>query len=248
MAGKAADMDGLPRTVALLWGRGEARRGPKPKFDIRDVARAGIAVADADGLAAVSMARVAAELAVTTMALYRYVDRKDELLLAMIDTAYGPPPRRQPSGTWRTQLQSWGRANHAALLRHPWIVQIALADPPLGPHTVAWMERGLVAFGDTGLGHQERLSCLLVLEVYIRGHVLLTSGLGTGAEPDFAFARGLAGVIDAERFPAVAAALASGSLEDDDDLSGEEFEFGLQTLLDGIAALVEGRGRRRPAR
>jgi hypothetical protein len=72
--------------------------------------------------------------------------------------------------------------------------------------------------------------------------VLLTSGLGTGVEQDFAFARGLAGVIDADRFPAVFAALASGSLEDDDDLSGEEFEFGLQTLLDGIATLVTSRG------
>lgn len=237
-------MDELPRVLALLWGREEPRRGPKPKFDIRAIARAGIDLADAEGLPALSMSRVAAELGVTTMALYRYVDSKDDLLLAMIDTAYGAPPRRQPTGTWRTQLQSWARANHAAVLRHPWIVQISLGDPPLGPNTVAWMERGLLAFRDTGLGQQERLSSLLVLEVYVRGHVLLTSSLGTGIEQDYAFARGLARVVDATSFPALSAALASGSLEDDDDLSGEEFEFGLQTLLDGIGTLVAGRRRR----
>lgn len=238
-------MTELPRAVALLWGRDEPRRGPKPKFGIRDIAQAGIATADAEGLGAVAMARVAADLGVTTMALYRYVDSKADLYLAMIDTAYGPPPRRSPTGTWRTQLQSWARANHAAVLAHPWIVRITLTDPPLGPNVVAWMERGLRAFGDTGLGQQERLSSLLVLEVYIRGHVLLTSGFGAGLDQDFAYARNLAQLVDAERFPALSAALLSGSLEDDDDLSGEEFEFGLQTLLDGLGTLVEGRRRPR---
>jgi AcrR family transcriptional regulator len=241
-------MAALPRVLELLWERGEPRRGPKPKFGIRDIAGAAIAVADGEGLGAVSMARVATDLGVTTMALYRYVDSKDDLLLAMIDTAYGAPPRRAVTGDWRAQLQSWARANHRALARHPWIVQITLSDPPLGPNTTAWMERGLRAFADTGLGQQERLSALLLVEVYIRGQVLLAAnflgGEALAVDADgTAYARTLREVMDPERFPALVEALGSGALEDDGDLSVEEFEFGLQTVLDGIAALVSRQRR-----
>lgn len=236
-----------PRFLALLWGRDPLRPGPKPKHDVREIAHAGIAIADTDGLAAVSMARVAADLGVTTMALYRYVDSKDELLLAMLDTAYGTPPRRPGPSGWRPRLQAWARANHEALLRHPWIVQIPLADPPLGPNTLAWMERGLAAFEGTRVGQQERLSSLLLLEVYVRGHVLLTSSLGEKPESE-GYVRAVSELVDPGNFPALTAAVASGSLEDGGDLAGEEFEFGLQTLLDGIATLVRAQPPRTRSR
>lgn len=236
-----------PRFLALLWGREPLRPGPKPKHDVREIARAAITIADSEGLAAVAMARVAADLGVTTMALYRYVDSKDELLLAMLDTAYGTPPRRPGPSGWRPRLQSWARANHDALLRHPWIVQIPLADPPLGPNTLAWMERGLAAFAGTRLAHQDRISSLLSLEVYVRGHVLLTSSMGATPESE-GYARAVGELVDPDDFPELTAAVASGSLEDGGDLAGEEFEFGLQTLLDGIATLVDGKRRRHGAK
>jgi AcrR family transcriptional regulator len=244
----------LPRVLTLLWGREEpGRRGPKPRHGIRDIGTAGIQVADREGLGAVSMGRVAKELGLTTMALYRYVDAKDDLLLAMTDTAYGTPPaRRRSTAGWRTQLEAWANANRDALGRHPWIVQIPIDGPPLGPNTLAWMERGLLALAATPLTEQEKLSSLLLIEVYVRGQTLLNVQFSADGESEAAanerYVRRLIELIDEDEFPAITKALRSGSLQDEGDFASDEFRFGLQVVLDGIAALIErrsGASRRR---
>ncbi|GAB3844337.1 hypothetical protein GCM10029963_20830 [Micromonospora andamanensis] len=107
-------MDGpdveLPENVALAWGlRDRPSRGPKRSLSLDQVVAAGIQIAQAEGLAAVSMSRVAGELGVATMSLYRYVPTKHDLLDLMVDTAFGPPP--PPRGVdegWRPALSRWG--------------------------------------------------------------------------------------------------------------------------------------------
>jgi AcrR family transcriptional regulator len=239
--------DELPRVLRLLWGREEAgRRGPKPGQSIQDIGAAAVRIADAEGLPGVSMSAVANRLGLTTMALYRYVDSKDDLYVAMIDTAYGPPPRRRPTGGWRKQLEAWASANRAALGQHPWIVQIPVTDPPLAPNQLRWMERGLHAFADTPLTEQQKLSSLLLAEVYVRGQVLLSTQLGdtiqhgslNHREANEGYVRRLAQLIDEDAFPGVYAALASGSLQDEGDFAEEEFLFGLHTVIDGIEARI----------
>jgi AcrR family transcriptional regulator len=238
--------EALPRVLELLWGRDQPRRGPKPGRTIADIAEAAVVIADAGGLDAVSMSAVAEAVGVTPMALYRYVDSKTDLYVAMTDSAYGSPPADPPTGDWRAQLEVWANANHAALTLHPWIVQIPLSDPPLAPNPLRWMERGISAFAGTGLTEQQKLSALLLVEVYVRGQVLLNSQLGPALEEDQVseseagtrYARRLALLIDKEAFPSISAALLSGSLSDGGDLGTEEFAFGLRTVLDGIAALV----------
>ena len=252
-----ADVPGVhvPRVVRLMWGLDEpARRGPKPALTITDIAAEGVAVADADGLAAVSMARVAKGLGFTTMSLYRYVESKDDLLVAMVDHAFGPPDLpRQLARAWRRWLTAWAHAYRAALLRHPWILQVPITEPPLAPHQTAWMERGLQALAHTGLSEQQKLSSMLLIDVFVRGQTQLALGIdppqpaaaGTadGERPLDPYPLRLAQLIDEERFPAISAALASGSLEDDSDFGTDEFEFGLGTVLDGIERLVAGRAR-----
>jgi AcrR family transcriptional regulator len=236
----------LPRVLQLLWGRDQPRRGPKPGRTITDIAEAAVAIADAGGLDAVSMSAVAEAVGVTPMALYRYVDSKTDLFVAMTDSAYGPPPTDPPAGDWRTRLETWANANHSALSMHPWIVQIPLSEPPLAPNSLRWMELGVSAFAGTGLTEAQKLSALLLVEVYVRGQVLLNSQLGKALQQqqlseqdaDSRYARRLAALIDKETFPEVSAALLSGSLSDGGDFGAEEFAFGLGTVLDGIAALV----------
>src|SRR6478672_10703967 len=81
----------LPPGIALAWGRAERpRRGPKPGLSLERIVAAGIGLAVTDGLGSVSLGRVAAELGASTMALYRYVPAKDDLLTLMVDTAFGP--------------------------------------------------------------------------------------------------------------------------------------------------------------
>src|ERR1700740_1818181 len=94
-----------PRSIEAAWGlRDRPRKGPRPALTLSKIADAGIAVAARAGLDAVSMGRVAAELAVAPMSLCRYVDSKDELLQLMADAAWGPPPQPPETGTWRDRL------------------------------------------------------------------------------------------------------------------------------------------------
>jgi AcrR family transcriptional regulator len=251
---------GVPRVLEMLWGREPPRRrGPKPAHTIRDLGAAAVRVADSEGLAAVSMGRVAAELGVTTMALYRYVDAKDELQTVMLDSAYGrPPTSTRPRAGWRSRLEAWCRASRAQLLRHPWIVQIPITEPPLTPNTLLWTEAGLQALRSTQLTEQEKLSCILLADVYVRGHVQLSTAMAratddselTRHQADVQYVRRLARLTDEQNYPGVRAAMLSGALEDDDDFAEEDFTFGLTTVLDGIAARIERTGRRasRPGR
>src|SRR5688500_19795255 len=118
------DETGLPPEIALLWGAREApRRGPKPTLTVDDITRAAIEVADAEGLKAVSMAKVAAHLGNSTMALYRHVKSKRELLLLMADAALEIPPKLPQDGDWRTNLKLWARNVMNAVGDHQWFAE-----------------------------------------------------------------------------------------------------------------------------
>ena len=241
----------LPRVLRLLWGHDEPpRRGPKPGLTIAAIAAAAVTIADAEGIGAVSMAKVAGELGFTTMSLYRYVESKDDLFVVMLDAAYGPPDLGDLTGLdWRERLTVWATAAHDRLLERPWILQVPVKEPPLAPNQMSWMEEGLQALAGTGLSEQEKLSSMLLVDVYVRGITQLTAHMATAngetdltiEEADRIYGARLAAVIDPEEFPGVAAAFGSGSLTDGSDFSVDEFRFGLGTVLDGIAALVERR-------
>jgi AcrR family transcriptional regulator len=244
--------DEPPRVLRLLWGHEEPkRRGPKPAMTVHDIGAAAVKIADTDGLAAVSMSRVAGDLGYTTMSLYRYVSSKDDLYIVMLDEAYGAFEVKYPARAgWRRRITLWAEAARDVLLRHPWVLQIPLSEPPLSPHQVGWMEAGLQAFADTGLTHQQKLSSMLLVDVYVRGITGLMSSVITAttdeglteAEADQLYAKRLDQLVDPERYPAVAAALGSGALSDSSDSSDpttDEFAFGLKRVLDGIGALVD---------
>jgi AcrR family transcriptional regulator len=248
--GGEADATGLPRSIEAAWGVREApRRGPKPGLTLELIVEAAVRVATRDGIAAVSMGRVAAELGASTMSLYRYVAAKDELLALMVDAASGPPPPEPPDeGGWRDGLGRWSRAYLAMLRRHPWILRIPISGPPVTPHLLAWLEYGLGTMRDTGLDPGERLSVMLLVSGYVRNDATIAADIGaahaTASSPDAAVMVSWRRVIDrfadAERFPELRAVVASGVL-DRDDPPDDEFNFGLERLLDGVEALVRVR-------
>ncbi|MGI9092569.1 MAG: TetR/AcrR family transcriptional regulator [Mycobacteriales bacterium] len=245
--------DGVPIPAYLreLWyggdsGRSGAQRGPKRSIDIHAIGAASVRLADRSGLGAVSMRAVATALGVTTMALYRYVASKDELVKVMFDAAYGAPPlEHSTSSSWRPRMAAWAHANRTALLAHPWLLQVPIDEPPLQPSQIAWMEQGLDALAATGLDEQVKLSSMLLVDVYVRGQTQLALGFEAGDtddDPGVLYARRLAALVDPERFPRIADALFSGALEDDDsDFATDEFAFGLDTILDGIGARIAAR-------
>ena len=235
----------LPASFEAAWGRGvRPSKGPKPGLSLARIVHAAVDVASAEGLAAVSMSRIASELGAAPMSLYRYLAAKDELLALMIDAAFRTlPGAAVPSEGWREGLSRWAREHLAVLRRYPWIVRIPITGPPITPNQVAWFEHGLTCLRGTGLSEQQKISVLLLVNGFVRNDALLTSDLkiaagATGAAVEIpSYTRLLSRLVDAQQFPALTDAIAAGAFEGPDDPDAE-FNFGLGRILDGVAALV----------
>jgi len=243
------DLPALPASIAAAWGLGGARgKGPKPGLSLDRVVQAGIAVADREGLGAVSMARVAKELGTATMSLYRYVAAKDELLVLMVDAAYGPPPTTAADGDWRTGLSDWAWAELTALRQHPWGVRVPISGPPITPNSLAWFERGLAVLHETPLSAAEKPSVILLLSGYVRNVATLEADLRQAFEAaNVSPKEAIAGynhlvlsLTTAEAFPEVHAVVTAGIFDADDD-PDDEFTFGLERILDGLDVLIRSR-------
>lgn len=156
-----------------IWLRPErAARGPRPAHSRAEIAAAAVRVADAEGLDAVSMRRIATELGTGTTSLYRYVDGKDELFDLMVDEAMGDGRPPVPTGDWRADLRAVASTQRALMLRHPWLVRLPATRPVLGPNTLAWLEATYAAVDRPGLDADEVLVQAATLLTLVRGHVL----------------------------------------------------------------------------
>ncbi|MET9650339.1 MULTISPECIES: TetR/AcrR family transcriptional regulator [unclassified Streptomyces] len=135
MAGRAAEPE-------VIWARPErAGRGPRPAYSRADIVAAAVRIADADGIDAVSMRRIAAEVGCGTMSLYNYVPRKEDLYELMVDAVSAeydlPDP---PSGDWRADMLAVGRQARAILRRHPWVIRLMTTAYAFGPQALRFLE------------------------------------------------------------------------------------------------------------
>lgn len=201
-------------SLALLWGQDDPRprRGPKPKFTPTQVALRGIEIADAEGLEALSMQRVAEMLGVTTMALYRYVPGKPDLVDLMVDKVLGDPPDLAPvQGGWRPRLEAWARACWDVYRAHPWILTATgLRRKAMGPHQVAWLDRALAALEPTGLSARRRHDAAILVLSLVRS--LTQETLDSTEEGNEEWDRLTTHQLTAhaDRFPALDRAVAEG--------------------------------------
>jgi len=242
----------LPPGLDLLWGRREpGRRGPRRGLSVEDIVAAAIRVADAEGLDAVSMARVAKELGFTTMSLYRYVASKDELLQLMWNgSAQGAEDLKLQGDGWRSRLRSWAIVQREMLDRHPWITQMPMATPPLAPNSLAFVERGLEALDGTGLRDDDKLRVIGLLSSYTLSEARMANDAAraaaeataaSAAAPGWSYEALLRELADEQTYPRLHRLAWSA------DIGGspsgfeerEEFLFGVDAILDGVQALID---------
>ncbi|MEU8621578.1 TetR/AcrR family transcriptional regulator [Streptomyces sp. NPDC048623] len=230
--------------VRLLWGpHPKPARGPRPTLDLDRIAQAGIGIADSEGLAEVSMQRVAARLGVTKMALYRYVPGKAELVALMVDAAIGPyPAAKTRRGGWREQLEEWAERLLTVFRRHSWALDATVGPRIMGPAELSWLERAVSALDGTGLNGAERMDAAVLLVGHVRVITQQARAAGPADHPEAQLDAFLGDLMRAhgERFPALTAALASAAETDGQD---QAWDFGLQRILDGLAALIDRRAR-----
>ena len=243
------------RSMALLWRTGAEsgpRPGPRAGLDVDRVVAAAVRLADAEGLGALSMRRVAAELGVGTMTLYTHVPGKGELVDLMLDGVLGElyPDGEVPAGGWRDRLETVARANWQLFLRHPWAVHVATGRPPLGPGLMRKYELELRAVDGLGLDEVEMDLLVSLVNGFVRGsvggvHERSDAERATGTTEQQWWAATepfLARVFDAERYPTAARVGPVAGEELQTAYAPERtFEFGLARLLDGIGVLVGGR-------
>lgn len=228
--------DGDASIAELLWGlREPPARGPKPALSIDRIGRAAIAIADAEGLQAVTMQRVAAGLGFTKMALYRYVTGRAELQAVMIEQAVGEPPDLNGiPGGWRPKLTEWARCMSALWDCHPWLPGATTGERIMGPRETSWTECGIAALAGTGLSGREQMDAVTLLS----GHTRATRAvIAAGTQPWTTGIQRQLLTAHASRYPATVAALASAAVPGGDTTR----EFGLTRILDGLGKLIAER-------
>lgn len=226
------------------------RRGRKPTLDVETVVNTAVRLADEGGLEAATLPKVAEELSVTAMSLYRHVGSKHELLQLMMDAASEPgtPTPDEPSG-WRDGLRRWAVDLWSLYRVRPWLPHVPIYRAPSGPHQIAWLERGFEQLASTELDWNEKLTALTLLSGFVRQSALLQQELAEGRQADQTqtesereYEAALQHLVDAERFPQTAAMLASEVFSNEKpahEEADQDFFGGLELVLDGLAVRVE---------
>ncbi|WP_234440597.1 TetR/AcrR family transcriptional regulator [Streptomyces rimosus] len=237
-------------SIELLWGgRGRPSRGPKPALSLDRITRTAIELADAGGLTAVSMQRIAGELNFTKMSLYRYVPGKTELVALMIDTAMSEPPALRSGSGWRPALREWAGGLSAVFHRHPWLLPATAGSRVMGPNELGWVESALAALSDTGLDGAEKLDAVVVVNGHIRTIAQIAGSMGEGGtrakSPERAMSAALNELLTgrSDRYPALTAAVTSAAAADDSH--DQALEFGLERIFDGLESYMSRRAAQR---
>jgi AcrR family transcriptional regulator len=224
-------------SVDFLWGSpSPGKRGPKAALNLDQIADAAIAIADAEGIAAVSMQRVAAGLGYTKMSLYRYLPGKAEMVALMVERALTAAPAL-PSGDLRAALGEWARGLLRGFIQHPWTLAATVGPRLIGPNELGWMESALRALAGTPLTGGERLDVMVVLVGHAR--MLAEQAVARLSESELSGAMAAVLAVRGDEFPELAAAVASAAAGDGQD---QAFDFGLERILDGVEALIRSRG------
>jgi AcrR family transcriptional regulator len=249
----------LPPGLDLLWGRrGRGQRGPKPGLSVDAIVAAAVRLGDAEGLEAVSMARVAEQLGFTTMSLYRHVGSKEELLQLMWNaSAQGAEGLVLAGDGWRARLRTWATIQREMIDRHPWITQMPMAAPPMAPNSLTFVERGLEAMDGTGLADPDKLRVIGLISSYTLSEARMAhdaaraaraaaaaaaggAAAGDNQVPVWTFEALLREIADEQSYPRLHRLAWSESIGDNPAGwdAQEEFAFGLDCILDGVETLI----------
>lgn len=222
----------MEQSAESLWERPRrGRRGPAPEHSREQIASTAMELADADGLAAVTMRAVAAALGTGPASLYRYVRTRDELVELMVDAANGEfDYEGLPGGDWLADLLALARQSRAVFLRHPWLLDLADTLRPIGPGAADYLEHALAALAGTGADARTKLEAVGVLNALV---VMLTrvelAAANHETAPDASF---LTKVAAEGRHPHLAAALTGASATEENPTA--TFDRVVSRVLKGL--------------
>jgi AcrR family transcriptional regulator len=240
---RGAGVVDVGRTVELLFTDASQR----PGLTVPRIVRAAVELADADGLEALSMRRLAEHLGFTTMSLYRHVPGRAELVELMRDAVFAELPAREgpeaAPGEWRAGLEAWARTHWELHLRHPWLVTTDGSRRLPGPHILADYDHALARAEGTGLRPAESAQVVALLAGFVLSaarqvHEMLREERASGVSHVRWWHSQNRLVENMASYGAIARYGMSGAFDEPED----PFDFGLACTLDGVEALVRRRG------
>jgi len=248
--------DNLPPGVALSWGLVEPpKRGPKREMSLEKIVEAAVSIADQEGLAAVSMSRVASSLGFTTMSLYRYIPSKDDLLLLMLDSVCEMDISFENAEEfdWRERMRRYVKATIDILWKHSWYTDLPIFGVPMTPKNLKIVDIGLGTMRGLPLNDYEKMSIVLLLSGYARscGIIMkdMNRALQAGKSPEsfngHAYTVALKKLVSPDQYPDLHPIVMSGAYTDEFEGAnpiGDDFEFGLDRILDGIGHYLAVKG------
>jgi AcrR family transcriptional regulator len=214
-----------------VWTR--PRGGRRPKLTREAIVGTAIKIADAEGLDAVSIRRIASELDVRAMSLYTHIDAKEDLLDLMYDEVAQEVlvPGELPDG-WREAFLAIAQRERDAGFKHPWLLKIAGRSPRVGPNGLRHIEQSLAAAARLTDDPESMLAIVKTIDHYMMGFIALQQRLGEDGQQlartsplEQSFVRSL---LEQGELPHLKPFLETGFHRED------SFEQGLNWLLDGI--------------
>lgn len=241
------------RSLQLLWGRAEpGKRGPKAKVSLGDLVQTAVAIADEEGIEAVSTRRVAEAVGISAMSFYTHIPDKATLIDLMLDAvAAGPadaPTARFDPARWRENIALVATAYRDFFLRHPWALQVGTHRPVLGPNTMRAYDTILRAVDGLGLNEVEMDMTVTLITNYVNGAVRDAARANmvkqrTGMSDD-EWWHAIAPFLETLDFSPYPVANRVGPIVGELYGLGDPdraFRFGLERLLDGIGVMITKR-------
>lgn len=180
----------------------QPRTGPKPKHSRAKIVAAAIALADTQGMGAVTIRAVAAHIGAGAASLYRYVESLEELTGLMLEQISGEYELDSLTGSAGDQLLELSRQGLQIMRRHPWVPALAMGKQAMGPNALAYLEYGLSALEGSPLAAGAKLHCLAMLNAISAAFALNEQNQQQPQDPEALFA-----ALESGAYPHLAAAL-----------------------------------------
>ncbi len=220
-------------------GRRSAEAASRAPVNRERALEAALAVADSEGIEAVTMRRLARELGVEAASLYHYVDGKEQILDGLVDVVAAEIELPKQSADWREAISQRAHHTRAGLRRHPWSVSLMASRTSPGPATLRLLETGIRCFREGGFSVPLAAHAVSTVDSYVHGFVLQEVNLPFRDESELAaMTTAIMETFPASEFPYLFELTVEHVLQPGYDY-GKEFDTGLAVVLNGVAALRE---------
>ncbi len=210
---------------------------PRPGLSRERVLRAAVALADDRGIEALTMRRLGERLQVEAMSLYNHVAGKDDILDGIVDLVFSEIELPTGSGDWKTAMRLRAISARDALARHPWATSLMQSRIRPGPATLRHHDSVIGSLRKAGFDIDMAAHAFSVMDGYIYGFALQQVNLPSHTpEESAALAENILRELPADRYPYLAEMIVEHALKPGYDYA-EEFEFGLDLILDGLERL-----------